>query len=103
MTGNVLNLEKILQGRGRRTAFLLPEKEGSAARRISYEELAADVRSYARGCSLLFRAALVSDNPSDRFVGILAERGVESVAAFLGLMEAGFCPSLMEIRAPLPV
>jgi acyl-CoA synthetase (AMP-forming)/AMP-acid ligase II len=56
---------------------------------VSYAELGALIDGYASG-------ALLAGVQRGEIVGIVASRGVEAVALFLGLMQAGGCASFME-------
>jgi len=66
-----------------RTALILAE----SGREIGYAELFASVEAYALGAAGLAKG---------QFIGILAPRGPEAIAAFFGLMQAGLCPCFME-------
>jgi len=66
-----------------RTALILAE----SGREIGYGDLLASIEAYASGAEELERG---------QFVGILAPRGPEAIAAFFGLMQAGLCPCFME-------
>jgi acyl-CoA synthetase (AMP-forming)/AMP-acid ligase II len=86
-----------------RTALIVSKTDGGE-QHISYAVLADYIRGCADGCaSLLPKEEIIA--PGDFSVclaGILAERGVESTAAFFGLMEAGFCPAFLDPQMPLP-
>jgi acyl-CoA synthetase (AMP-forming)/AMP-acid ligase II len=66
-----------------RIALVLPE----SGQQIGYDELLGSITAYAAGAR---------DLAKGQFVGILAPRAPEAIAAFFGLMEAGLCPCFME-------
>jgi acyl-CoA synthetase (AMP-forming)/AMP-acid ligase II len=84
-TKTVLGLREALahHASADRTAFFA---DGGA---MSYAAFSALVALYAAGSRDIAKGA---------FVGILAPRGIEAIAAFLGLMVAGACPCFMEPR-----
>ncbi|KAA9001293.1 AMP-binding protein [Affinibrenneria salicis] len=97
-----LNLTGALRrhARGANVAFIVPGGPDGVDRQISYRTLYAWVQAYATGGS-----ALLNDefSPGEyRFVAIRAGRSVETIALFLGLMAAGFCPCLLEPKATWP-
>jgi len=87
MSASVLGLKEAMARHAAedRTALILAE----TGEEIGYAELSAAIEAYAAGAHEL---------PRGKFVGILASRGPEAIAAFFGLMQAGLCPCFMEPR-----
>ncbi|EHD23406.1 MULTISPECIES: class I adenylate-forming enzyme family protein [Brenneria] len=84
-----------------RTAFIVPAPRPEEARHVSYDDFYQRVSAYAAGADRLLRPGFAPGEA--RFVGIRLPRSVDGIALFLGLMEAGFCPSFMEPRVSWPV